>query len=230
MSHRSQIVFSISSVVFCSFCPDHLWCSRLTTQRHLTLSEIGAWSQTTAKWERVMSLSPLCWWCLDQQQGMEKLQNQLMELAIRNAELIQRVLAVEAVISTPTPQQSVATRLLKQPVAFDGDRNEMGRVDICVQSLCQSDAWSSRWSTRRGRQTGKTCPQRQVRNRSMHSSCFVSGMLVKDGTMKKARNTPVGHDNEIWRLLCEEYWVTSTTMIPSIIECDSESAVQGTFE
>ena len=64
----------------------------------------------------------------------------------------------------------------------------------------------------------------------MHNSNFVSGIPVEDGAMQKARNTPVGHDNEIWRLLCEEYWVTSVTMIPSNIECDSESAVQGTSE
>ena len=81
---------------------------------------------------------------------MEKLQNQLMELAIRNTELTQRVLAVEAVISTPTPQKVVlpsviATRLLKQPVAFDGDIRNGPSGQLCselmpVQSAC---AWSS---------------------------------------------------------------------------------------
>ena len=61
--------------------------------------------------------------------SMEELQDLLMELAARNAELTQRVLAVEAVISTPTPQKVVlpsviATRLLNQPVAIDGDRTK----------------------------------------------------------------------------------------------------------
>ena len=33
---------------------------------------------------------------------------------------------------------------------------------------------------------------------------YVLVMFVKDGAMKKARNAPVGHGSDIWRLLCKE--------------------------
>ena len=34
---------------------------------------------------------------------------------------------------------------------------------------------------------------------------YVLAMLVVDGVMKKARNAPVGHGSDIWRMLCGEY-------------------------
>ena len=53
--------------------------------------------------------------------SMEELQDQLMELAVRNAELTQRVSAVEAAVVL---QWVIDTSLLKQPAAFDGDRTK----------------------------------------------------------------------------------------------------------
>ena len=80
---------------------------------------------------------------------MEGLQDQLMELAARNGELIQRLSAVEAASSTPTPQQVllslvINTRSLKQAVAFDTERNgPIGRFCSEPMPVQSAHAWSS---------------------------------------------------------------------------------------
>ena len=61
--------------------------------------------------------------------SMEGLQDELMELATRSAELTQRPPPMEAASSTPTPKQIllpsvIDTKLLKQLVTFDGDRTK----------------------------------------------------------------------------------------------------------
>ena len=64
---------------------------------------------------------------------MEGLQGQLVEFAVKNTEMTQRLATVEAAKTvTPNPQQvlmpsTIDTRLLKQPAASDGD-NEMGQT------------------------------------------------------------------------------------------------------
>ena len=77
--------------------------------------------------------------------SMKGLQDQLMELAARNAELTRRLSAVEAASSTPTPEEVllpsvIDTKLLKQRVAFEGDRPERAswaftgtRMDVLME-------------------------------------------------------------------------------------------------
>ena len=72
-----------------------------------------------------------------------------MALAAKNIELPQRLAAVEAANSTPTPQQVLLpsmtdTRLLKQPAAFDGDQNgPIGRLRSEPVPVQSAHAWTS---------------------------------------------------------------------------------------
>ena len=107
---------------------------------------------------------------------------------------------MEAASSTPTPQQVllpsvIDTRLLKRPVAFDGDRTEW--ADWAFTFRANASPVSSRMVVWMEHAESATGP--------LDLPTEPSAMLVKDGAMKKARNALVGHSSEIWRLLCEEY-------------------------
>ena len=143
----------------------------------------------------------------------EALQEQLGELAARNADLTRTLGAVEASASSkPNPQQVlfpsvVDTRLLKQPVAFDGDRTKRAGWAFTFR------AYASAVSTRmvvlmvhaQSATEPQTFPTAQSDVQVNAQLYYVLAMLVKDGAMKRARNAPVGHGSEIWRLLCEKY-------------------------
>ena len=91
-------------------------------------------------------------------------------------------------------------------VLTESERNgPTGRLRSEHIQVLSALAWSFRWNTRRVRQTLWTCPQRQSDIQVNAQLYFVLVMLVKDGAMKKARNAPVSHRSEMWRLLCEEF-------------------------
>ena len=150
-------------------------CSRLTTKSRQTLVRLhcsctshgivlnaprnldgsGAWSQTTARTRLVYLTLVLV---SGSTASMEGLQDQLMELAERNAELKQRLSAVEnSELNINSTEKSCCRRL--------------GRLGVYVQSPMQvnsAHAWSSSWNTRRVQQTRWTSPQHQA-TKSTHS-------------------------------------------------------------
>ena len=101
----------------------------------------------------------------------------------------------------------IDARLVKQPSAFDGDRTKW--ADWALTFRAYANAASNRMVVLMEHAQSEMEPldlPTSPSDRQVNAQLYcVLAMLVKDGALKKARNAPVGHGSEIWRLLCEEY-------------------------
>ena len=97
--------------------------------------------------------------------------------------------------------------MLKQPVAFDGDRTKWAEWAFTVRAYAR--AVSTRMVVLMEHAQSATdlldLPTAPSDNQVNAQLYYVLAVLVKDGAMKKARNTRMSHGSEIWSLLCEEY-------------------------
>ena len=146
--------------------------------------------------------------------NMDGLQDQLMELAAKNIELTQRLATAGSEHSDTLPSTRkflmllvIDTRFVKQPAAFDGDGTKW--ADWALTFRAYASAASNRTVVWMEHAQGEIEPldlPTSPSDRQVNAQLYcVLAMLVKDGALKKARNAPVGHGSEIWRLLCDEY-------------------------
>ena len=156
---------------------------------------------------------------------MEQIQRQLLEVSGQNAELVNRLAAMEQAVAhanaaaqsaqAATQQQSaprvsaglVDTRLMKQPNTFEGEREAWG--DWAFTFRAYAAAVSTDIVDLMVYAEGQTevIPpfQAEAQRQADAQLYYVLVMLVKGSAMKKARTAQSGRGAEVWRLLCLDY-------------------------